>query len=239
MSSAQAAGISTRTPISTGSDSISRPSAWTVRSIQAAPSRPGASSTQSEKSSSPFSSATPATEPSALSSTRSTGAPVITSQLSFIVSYIAPRIYLERSVPMWRIVAGMMSSPACRARAITRFARSPLGSKRVLLAPWRRYVSSASAISESSFSRPQYSSRFPPNSGVRVSFPSLKAPAPPQPQTTLQGRHWTHSGLPSFIGHFLLSMERPLSMMMTFFPLLASSIAAKSPAGPAPTIIAS
>ena len=140
---------------------------------------------------------------------------------------------------MWRMVAGMMSRPDWSALAITRFASSPLGLNRVWLAPCSRYTLSASSIKESSSLRPQYSSRLPPNSGVSVSLPSLKAPAPPQPQTTLQGWQCRHSLAPFFSGQTRLSIARPLSSISTFLPCFVSSSAAKSPAGPAPAIMTS
>lgn len=83
-----------------------------------------------------------------------------------------------------------------------------------------------------------YSSRNPPTSGVSVSFPSEKAPAPPQPQSVEQSLHGTHDTPLMSAGHCLSSRSLPFSSIRTLRPLTAaeSSSAAKIPAGPEPTI---
>ena len=79
----------------------------------------------------------------------------------------------------------------------------------------------------------------PPTSGVRVSLPSLKAPAPPQPQVMSQGSQPAQT--PDLrAGQLRRLMSGPRSTMSTRAPLRrTSSSAAKIPAGPAPTTIAS
>jgi len=85
-----------------------------------------------------------------------------------------------------------------------------------------------------------FSSRLPPNPVVRVSFPSDADPAPPQPDTMLQDSQLRQVLLfPSTMGHFRSRITRPLSTIRIFFPCRTSSMAAKIPAGPDPTIMAS
>jgi len=82
----------------------------------------------------------------------------------------------------------------------------------------------------------------PPTSGESVSLPSLKAPAPPQPQVMEQGRQPISqpTGCTPLAGHLRFSMSKPFSMRSTLQLFLrVNSRAAKIPAGPAPTIMAS
>ncbi len=84
-----------------------------------------------------------------------------------------------------------------------------------------------------------YWSSMPPNSVVRVSLPSLYAPAPPQPQRMPQGLQWRHFVPLVWMGQARAEMSRPFSRMRTFRPVSAISNAAKMPAGPAPMMITS
>jgi hypothetical protein len=77
-------------------------------------------------------------------------------------------------------------------------------------------------------------------SGVRVSFPSLYAPAPPQPQRMPQSAHSTQGVEASAMGQLRRSISLPFSMMRTFRRgCLTSSSAAKIPAGPEPMMMTS
>ena len=79
----------------------------------------------------------------------------------------------------------------------------------------------------------------PPTSGVSVSLPSLKAPAPPQPQVMSQGSQPAQTPVLR-AGQPRRSMSGPRSTTSTLAPLRrTSSSAAKMPAGPAPTTITS
>src|SRR6056297_3553302 len=87
-----------------------------------------------------------------------------------------------------------------------------------------------------------YSSKCPPIFGDNDNFPSLKAPAPPQPDTTEQLSQLKHPW-PGFffIGHSLLEISLPfssikISKLASFFK---SSKAVNIPVGPVPTIITS
>jgi hypothetical protein len=72
-----------------------------------------------------------------------------------------------------------------------------------------------------------------------VSFPSLKAPAPPHPDRSKHGSQLTHSN-PRLAGHLRWVMSGPLSSMRTLMLFFSvSSRAENIPAGPAPTIITS
>ena len=88
-------------------------------------------------------------------------------------------------------------------------------------------------------SLPTKRSSQPPTSGVSVSLPSLKAPAPPQPQVMSQGSQPAHTPLLR-AGQARREMSGPRSTTSTLAPLRrTSSSAAKIPAGPAPTTITS
>ena len=106
-------------------------------------------------------------------------------------------------------------------------------------APYSRHTPSTYSMSSARRSRPTKWSSQPPTSGVRVSLPSLKAPAPPQPQVMSHGSQPEHTPVLR-AGQARREMSGPRSTMSTLAPLRrTSSSAAKIPAGPAPTTITS
>src|SRR3989304_1126782 len=102
------------------------------------------------------------------------------------------------------------------------------------------YVRSTCSISPARRFAPRYSPRCPPTSVESVSFPSEKAPAPPQPLTSVQGEQGGHCTPLIRAGQRLRASSGPFSSTNILkSAVLARSKAVKMPAGPLPTMITS
>src|SRR3989304_5236549 len=98
------------------------------------------------------------------------------------------------------------------------------------------YVRSTCSISPARRFAPRYSPRCPPTSVESVSFPSEKAPAPPQPLTSVHGEQGGHCTPLSRAGQRLRASSGPFSSINILRSVVrASSSAVKMPAGPLPT----
>ena len=126
-----------------------------------------------------------------------------------------------------------------RALVLQESTRSGSVPWRVSGAPNSRQSRSTSVIASSSCGGSRYSPNHPPTSGLSVSLPSENAPAPPQPQVMSHGSQWAQMPVVR-AGQRRSEISQPFSTRrMRSDDLLASSSAAKMPAGPAPTMITS
>ena len=141
-------------------------------------------------------------------------------------------------MPMWRTGDSTRVMPCSSAsrRNLSNFLPPPCTSSG---APYSSHTPSTYSMSSMRRSLPTKLSSQPPTFGVSVSLPSLKAPAPPQPQVMSQGSQPAQTPVLR-AGQARREMSGPRSITSTWAPLRrTSSSAAKIPAGPAPTTITS
>ena len=241
-----AAGTSTRTPMSTGLVRSVMPGACTPRRSQPAPSRPGGhdDGVGREYSRAVVAARTPVARMSARRALlgedaghHGAGAHV-DARLQLLAharedvvgalgAHVAHRRGDQRHAVQQRLAADA-SRPSCRRRA-------PCGWRRTRSQMPSTYSTSSPALLRDELVEPAARP-----AGVSVSLPSLKAPAPPQPQVMSQGSQSLQTPVVR-AGQARLCDVRAASPppAQTRPSRRTSSSAAKMPAGPAPTMTTS